>query len=139
MTLKRINEARALQLLRAGKTVYIFKPVSRDGKIEELLEAEAFGEIIEDTETVTSEVELDTLRKLVKESQEHEEQAPVPTEEVAEQSEAPAFKRKRGRPASLDKDKVMSLYQAGWPPEKIAKEMDAPIAKIRAITMQEDL
>jgi len=139
MTLKRINEARALQLLRAGKTVYIFKPVSRDGKIEELLEAEAFGEIIEDTDTITSEVKLDTLRKLVKESQKHEEEASVPTEEVAEQTEAPAMKRKRGRPASLDKDKIMALYKAGWTVEAIAKEVDAPIAKVRAITMQEDL
>lgn len=138
MTLKRINEARALQLLRAGKTVYIFKPVSRDGKIEELLEAEAFGEIIEDTDTVTSEVELDTLRKLVKESQKREEEAPVP-EEVAEQTEAPAFKRKRDRPASLDTGKIMSLYRAGWAVESIAKEMDAPVAKIRAVTMPEDL
>ena len=139
MTLKRINEARAMQLLRAGKTEYIFKPVSRDGKIEELLDAEAFGEIIEDTDTVTSEVELDTLRKLVKESQEHEEQAPVPTEEVAEQSEAPAMKRKRGRPSGLDTGKIMSLYRAGWTVESIAKEMDTPAAKIRAVTMPEDL
>ena len=137
MTLKRINEARALQLLRAGKTVYIFKPVSRAGKIEELLEAEAFGEIIEDTETVTSEVELDTLRKLVKESQTHEEEAPVPAEEVAEQTEAPADKSKTNQ--QVDHQKIVALRLAGWPVKKIAYEMGTSTQTIYNHLKQEDL
>lgn len=145
MIIKRIDEARFWQKLRAGEPVYILKSVNKYDSIGMLLDVEVFIEVVEDTprpETktpeVTTDVELDTLRKLVKESRKREEQAPVP-KEVAEQSEAPAQKRGRGRPSSIDKGKVMSLYRAGWALEAIAKEVDASVPTILAITMQEDL
>lgn len=117
MALKQIDAGTAFKRVRDGKPIYILQPISKRTTIEDMMDAVAFAEVI----------------------QEEPEQEEPKAEEVAEQTEAPAMKRKRGRPSSLDTGKIMSLYRAGWTVESIAKEMDAPIAKIRAVTMAEDL
>ena len=117
MALKQIDAGTAFKRVRDGKPIYILQPISKRTTIEDMMDAVAFAEVI----------------------QEEPEQEEPKTEEVAERSEAPAMKRKRGRPSNLDKDKVMALFKAGWTVEAIAEEMDAPVAKIRAITMAEDL
>lgn len=117
MALKQIDAGTAFKRVRDGKPIYILQPISKRTTIEDMMDAVAFAEVI----------------------QEEPEQEEPKAEEVAEQTEAPAMKRKRERPASLDTGKIMSLYRAGWTVESIAKEMDASVAKIRAITMQEDL
>lgn len=117
MALKQIDAGTAFKRVRDGKPIYILQPISKRTTIEDMMDAVAFAEVI----------------------QEEPEQEEPKTEGVAEQTEAPAMKRKRGRPASLDKDKVMALFKAGWTVESIAKEMDTPVAKIRAVTMSEDL
>ena len=128
MALRKIDAVTAFKKVRDGKQIFILQPISRRTTIEDMADALAFAEeVSEDAEIV------ERLKKVVAENTEPKK------EEVAEQTEAPAMKRKRGRPASLDTGKIMSLYRAGWTVESIAKEVDAPVAKIRAITMQEDL
>ena len=98
----------------------------------EVIQEEPEADLPKDTEDVNHNLAVKVARTAEKQNE-------PKAEEVAEQTEAPATKRKRGIPASLDKGKVMSLYRAGWALEAIANEMDAPIAKIRAVTMAEDL
>ena len=98
----------------------------------EVIQEEPEADLPKDTEDVNHNLAVKVARTAEKQNE-------PKAEEVAEQTEAPAMKRMRGRPASLDTGKIMSLYRAGWTVESIAKEMDTPVAKIRAITMQEDL
>ena len=117
MALKQIDAGTAFKRVRDGKPIYILQPISKRTTIEDMMDAVAFAEVI----------------------QEEPEQEEPKAEEVAEHTEAPAMKRERGRPRGLDTGKIMSLYRAGWTVESIAKEMDTPVAKIRAVTMSEDL
>lgn len=128
MALRKIDAMTAFKKVKDGKQIFILQPISKRTTIEDMMDALAFAEEVnEDAEIV------ERLKKVVAENTEPKE------EEVAEHTEAPAMKRERGRPASLDTGKIMSLYRAGWAVEAIAKEMDTPVAKVRAITMQEDL
>ena len=141
MALKQIDAGTAFKRVRDGKPIYILQPISKRTTIEDMMDAVAFAEVIQeepeadlpkDTEDVNHNLAVKVARTAEKQNE-------PKAEEVAEQAEAPAMKRKRGRPSSIDKGKVMSLYRAGWALEAIANEMDAPIAKIRAVTMAEDL
>ena len=141
MALKQIDAGTAFKRVRDGKPIYILQPISKRTTIEDMMDAVAFAEVIQeepeadlpkDTEDVNHNLAIKVARTAEKQNE-------PKAEEVAEQTEAPAMKRKRGRPASLDTGKIMSLYRAGWTVEAIAKEMETPVAKIRAVTMPEDL
>ena len=156
MSLKKISKTEAIDLVDEGAEVYILQRITDKTTLAELRHALAFAvvtrdeaDIREKMQQVEEEIEEDRkpfpeLQKMADDISERLERlgkamSGEEPKEVAEQAEAPATKRKRGRPASLDKDKVMALFKAGWTVEAIAKEMDAPIAKIRAVTMAEDL
>ena len=141
MALKQIDAGTAFKRVRDGKPIYILQPISKRTTIEDMMDAVAFAEVIQEEPEADLPKDMEDVNHnlAVKVARTAEKQNEPKAEEVAEQTEAPATKRKRGIPASLDKGKVMSLYRAGWALEAIANEMDAPIAKIRAVTMAEDL
>ena len=141
MALKQIDAGTAFKRVRDGKPIYILQPISKRTTIEDMMDAVAFAEVIQEEPEADLPKDMEDVNHnlAVKVARTAEKQNEPKAEEVAEQTEAPAMKRKHGRPASLDTGKIMSLYRAGWTVESIAKEMDTPVAKIRAITMQEDL
>ena len=141
MSLKQIDAGTAFKRVRDGKPIYILQPISKRTTIEDMMDAVAFAEVIQEEPEADLPKDMEDVNHnlAVKVARTAEKQNEPKAEEVAEQTEAPAMKRKHGRPASLDTGKIMSLYRAGWTVESIAKEMDTPVAKIRAITMQEDL
>lgn len=141
MALKQIDAGTAFKRVRDGKPIYILQPISKRTTIEDMMDAVAFAEVIqEESEAAPQNITKDENYHLaMKVARTAEKQNEPKAEEVAERTEAPAMKRKRGRSSGLDTGKIMSLYRAGWTVESIAKEMDTPVAKIRAVTMPEDL
>lgn len=156
MSLKKISKTEAIDLVDEGAEVYILQRITDKTTLAELRHALAFAvvtrdeaEIREKMQQAEKQIEEDRkpfpeLQKMADDISERLDRlgkamSGEEPKEVAEQTEAPAMKRKRGRPSGLDTGKIMSLYRAGWTVESIAKEMDTPVAKIRAVTMPEDL
>ena len=115
MALKQIAAGTAFKRVRDGKPIYILQPISKRTTIEDMMDAVAFAEVI----------------------QEEPEQEETKAEEVAEQTEAPADKSKTSQ--QIDHQKIVALRLAGWPVKKIAYEMGTSAQTIYNHLKQEDL
>ena len=108
MALKQIDAGTAFKRVRDGKPIYILQPISKRTTIEDMMDAVAFAEVI----------------------QEEPEQEEPKAEEVAEQTEAPADKSRKPK-SIVNHDKIVELYQSGWTTKAIAKVVEASDQTVR--------